>query len=156
MELQFDSIGRLLAPAIMTALIMGALYYALVAVREIKYGNMRGLLHLMVAVLFGVGHLILLTANSSGGYIRAMLDPPGFWHWLVALGAPALISLYFLFGITSLSNREMREAATRLALGIGLIGLLYFIGNTWAVDIRGFIILFWAALWFRLELRLAD
>ena len=75
-----------------TALLGVALFFAIVAVKELYHGFMEGYLYLMFSLFFGVAHA-MVTVNALTTGMLPGLEEFGVWTWLVSLLAPALCAV---------------------------------------------------------------
>ncbi|HWR82743.1 MAG TPA: hypothetical protein VN285_05535 [Candidatus Deferrimicrobium sp.] len=138
---------------ILTGLIGAALLFAMIGLKEVRSGCQEGVLYLAMAVFFGAAHFYLLTQTNLPASGTGSTSGFDFWRWAVTLLAPALLVLYFAFGLLDLFTRRLIEAKLKIFFGLTLVCYLYLLGRDWAGDLRGIIALIWCGIWFNLQLR---
>jgi hypothetical protein len=82
------------------------------------------------------------------------LNNLNFWQWLIAFFAPALITLYLLFGFFNMLMSKVKLGLVKIFFGLTLLCYLFMLGGNWPLDVRGIITLIWIGLWFDVELGL--
>ena len=138
-----------------TALLGVALFFAIVAVKELYHGFMEGYLYLMFSLFFGVAHA-MVTVNALTTGMLPGLNEFGVWTWLVSLLAPALCALFCLRALVSFFCLERRDGLIKLFFGLTLVCFLYMLGSQWPVDIRAILAVIWVAFLVKTELAPAN
>jgi hypothetical protein len=118
-----------------TALLWGALFFAVVGTREVRHGFAEGYLYLTLGIFFAVAHAVV-TVNALDNGLLPGIGHLNLWTWLVGLFAPVLIALFCLRGLTSLVLLERREGLFRVFFGLTLLCYLYMLGSHWPIDVR--------------------
>jgi len=135
----------------LTALLTGALFFGMVGLRELRNENLNGYLFAAISIFFLAIHaffLLNLTPTAT------LLNNLGFWEWLVAFFAPALITLYLVFGFFNMLMAKISTGMVKIFFGLTLLCYLFMLGGNWPLDARGIIVLVWSGLWFDVELGL--
>jgi len=133
----------------LTALLTGALFFAMVGIREMRDDNIYGYLFAAISIFFLAIHtffLLNLPATVSP------LNNLAFWEWLIAFFAPALITLYLVFGFFNMLMSKMRTGMVKIFFGLTLLCYLFMLGGNWPLDARGIIVMIWSGIWFDVEL----
>jgi hypothetical protein len=134
----------------LTALLAGVLFFAMIGFRELKSEDFTGLVYILLAMFFLCIHGYLLWDQS---YENSNFQPVGFWQWAVRYLAPALIALFMVLGSVSFIMARYGAAIVKIFSGLLLVGLLFFLGVSWPIAMRGAAVLIWSGFWFRVELR---
>jgi|WetSurMetagenome_2_1015567.scaffolds.fasta_scaffold668467_1 hypothetical protein len=134
----------------LTALLVGVLFFAMIGFRELKSEDFTGLVYILLAMFFLCIHGYLLWDQS---FENSNIQQVGFWQWSVRYLAPALIILFMVLGGVSFIMARYGAAIVKIFSGLLLVGLLFFLGVSWPIAMRGAAVLIWSGLWFRVELR---
>ena len=135
----------------LTALLTGALFFAMVGIREMRNESIYGYLFAAIGIFFLAIHAILILNLAPSGSPVSYLN---FWEWLIAFFAPALISLYLVFGFFNMLMSKVRTGMVKIFFGLTLLCYLIMLGGNWPLDARGIIVMIWSGLWFDVELGL--
>jgi len=132
----------------LAAMLAAALFFFMIAFRELTDENFYGYFFAALGVFFLAIHaLFLLNIPST----VSPLSNLGLWHWLIAFLAPSLIVLYLLFGFFNVLMARIRDGLVRIFFGLTLFCYLFMLGGGWPVDVRGILVLIWSGLWFGVE-----
>lgn len=135
----------------LTALLTGALFFAMVGIREMRNENLYGYLFVAISIFFLAIHVFFMfNLSPSASPIHNL----GLWEWLIAFFAPALITLYLVFGFFSMLFSKVRNGLVKIFFGLTLLCYLFMLGGSWPLDARGIIVMIWSGLWFDVELGL--
>jgi hypothetical protein len=134
----------------LTALLAGVLFFAMIGFRELKSEDFTGLVYILLAMFFLCIHGYLLWDQS---FENSNIQQVGFWQWSVRYLAPALIALFMVLGGVSFIMARYGAAIVKILSGLVLVGLLFFLGVSWPIAMKGAAVLIWSGLWFRVELR---
>ena len=138
----------------LSALVAGGLFFAMVGVRELNVRHSDGLLYIMIGAFFFGSHFYLLYGLPPENQIAAG-SPENLavvWAWLTSVFAPALIALFLIIGAYNFVITQVKVGLTKLFFGLSLPAFLYWLGATWSVDIKGILTLLWTLIWFDVEL----
>jgi len=135
----------------LTALLTGALFFAMVGIREMKNENLYGYLFAAISIFFLAIHAFFLLSLPDAVSPLNNLD---FWPWLIAFFAPALITLYLVFGFFNMLMDKVRLGIVKIFFGLTLLCYLFMLGGSWPLDVKGIIVMIWCGLWFDVELGL--
>ncbi len=133
----------------LTALLTGALFFGMIGLRELRNENLYGYLFAATSVFFLATHAFFLLNLPP---TVSPLNNLGFWEWLIAFFAPALITLYIVFGFFSMLMSKIRNGLVKIFFGLTLLCYLFMLGGSWPLDARGIIVMIWSGVWFDVEL----
>jgi hypothetical protein len=142
---------------LLSGLVAAALFFIMVGIRELADNQHEGYLYVVIGLFFMGAHFYLLTnlpayqGTPAGSIQNLML----VWNWLVTIMAPALIALFLLIGLYNFVITQVKVGLTKLFFGISLTAFLYWLGQSWAVDLKGILTIVWTMIWFDVELETA-
>ena len=129
-----------------------ALFFAMVAVSELRSERLDGLLFLAIAGFFAAAHIFYLVQLPPDSPLAGIISQFQIWKWLAFILAPVLIFLYLLFGLYSFARYRVRDGLLKLFFGLTLLCYLYMLGQHWAIDVKGILTLTWTLIWLDVEL----
>jgi uncharacterized membrane protein len=135
-------------------LLASALFFALVALRELSTSHVDSLLYGFLAAFFFTLHLYLLS-DAQHSRLQERAGDPLLWSWLSIYLAPALIAMFLVFGIVWMVALSARTGLLKLFFGITLFCYLFVVGSGWPVDVKGILTVVYATAWFQVGLRTA-
>lgn len=97
----------------LTALLTGALFFGMLGLRELRNENLYGYLFAAISIFFLAIHAFFLLNLPSAA---SPLNNLGFWEWLIAFFAPALITLYLVFGFFSMLMAKISNGLVKYFL----------------------------------------
>jgi len=133
----------------LTALLVGALFFTMAGIREMRDESIYGYLFAAIGIFFLVIHGVLILNLAPSGSPVTHLN---FLEWLIAFFAPALITVYLVFGFFNMLMSRVRTGMVKIFFGLTLLCYLFMLGSSWPLDARGIIVLIWSGLWFDVEL----
>lgn len=141
----------------LSGLVAAALFFIMAGLRELSYEHHDGYLYVVLGMFFMGAHFYLLTnlpafQGTDAGTIQNLSL---VWQWLVTIFAPALIGLFLLIGIYNFIITKVKIGLTKIFFGVSLTTFLYFLGQSWAIDIKGVLTLLWTIVWFDVEMETA-
>lgn len=136
---------------LMTGLVAIALFFLMAGLREIRDRQLPGLLFLSLALFFAGVHVLYAVNLPADSTVARMLADLGFWGWLGAIFAPALIGMYFVRGLVSFVLTHLRAGLIKLFFGLTLLCYLYMLGDAWPADVKGILIIIWSLTWLEVE-----
>jgi hypothetical protein len=139
------------ASLLMTGLVATALFFLMAGLREIRNNQLQGLLFLTLALFFAGVHALYAVNLPADSPLARMLAGLGFWGWVGAIFAPALIGMYLVRGLVSFVLTHVRVGLIKLFFGLTLVCYLYMLGNTWPADVKGILIIIWGLTWLEVE-----
>ncbi len=137
---------------LLVGLLATALFFLMIAIRELMSDRYEGLVYIPLAMFFGTAHgfcLWYFPINSPAWMILADLS---FWTWLAYVLAPALALLFILLGVLSAMRINLMTGAVKLFFGLTLVCFLFMLGSGWGTDWKGIITLIYGGMWFHVEL----
>jgi hypothetical protein len=151
-----EQITRIIADASyfqLAAMLAAALFFFMVAFRELSDDNFYGYFFAAVGIFFLAIHALFLMNIPSA---VSPLNNLSLWSWLIAFLAPSLIVLYLLFGFFNVLMAKIRVGLVKIFFGLTLFCYLFMLGGGWPIDVRGILVLIWSGLWFGVELNTAS
>ncbi len=136
----------------LTGLLVAALFFAKIGIRDIKLGHYDGLIYLALSLFFIGAHVVFLFAGRADNTLFSFASRLNFLSWFVLLFAPALVILYLVFGLYNFIRMNLFDGFARVFFGTTLIGFLYFIGLDWAVSLKAFLTLLYCGAWLLIEI----
>ncbi len=127
-------------------LLIGALFFSVLGIREIADDRPEGFLLLTFGLFFAGGHCWLLFGSDS------LFRLSSVWDWFVLLLAPSLVLLFSVRGVVWALLRHRREALVRIFFGLTLFAFTTMLSQGWPVDVTGVIALFYAITFGMVEL----
>jgi hypothetical protein len=137
----------------LAGLIAASMVFIMLGIRWLKLDRHEGFMFIALAAFFLIANLAFLLIESSSTIISSIKLNFTFWHWIALLVGPAVIILYFVFGLYNLLKFEVGEAILKTILGIALIMILYAFGYNWSEIIKSALVLIFCIGWFTLELK---
>ena len=137
----------------LTGLVMAALIFTQVGIREIRQGHYDGSVYIGLALFFLMAHAVFLFTGKAENTLFSYVTLLNLWSWFVLMLAPALIILYLIFGLVSLIKMKIIDGLIKFFIGGLLVGLLYYLGLEWGEPIKTALIVTSGAVWFFFELR---
>jgi len=134
------------------ALLVGALFFAMAGLRELKNERPEGYFFLTLSVFFLMAHGYCICNLPPDLSVIPVSGGLGIWQWLVNLLAPALIILLLVFGLFSLLMTRLWEGLVKIFFGLTLLCYLYMLGGSWPIDMRGILTVIYGSVWFHIEL----
>ncbi len=157
MDQTLNSIFGQASAYLLSALVAASLFFVMVGIREITDHQHEGYLYIVLGLFFLGAHFYLLwnlpayTDARAGSMQNLML----VWNWLATVFAPALIALFLLIGLYNFVITQVKIGLTKLFFGASLTAFLYWLGQSWAIDVKGILTLVWTLIWFDVELETA-
>lgn len=116
---------------------------------------MEGTLYGAVALFFAVGHVYYLLNIPADSTVAFVMPEFSVWAWLVLVFAPALIGSFLLYtGINWIMART-KAGFFSLFFGATLAAFLFYLGQSWPLDVRGVMTIAWTFLFFAVQLETA-
>ena len=136
----------------LAGMVMAALFFAMIAIKQLRDNQFEGLLFAGLSLFFLAGHVVLLLGGSQGECFNFDISL-NFWQWAILVLGPAVVLMYLLPGLINLVRLSFAEALLKFFFGITLIAFLYALGTGWPDDIRAMLVILYAVLWFNIELK---
>lgn len=139
----------------LSATIAAALFFLMTGLRELNRTRREALLYVSLGVLFFAGHFYYLTGLPATTEFGSTSNLGLVWQWLTYIFAPALIALYLLIGLYNFAVTQVKLGLVKIFFGLSLSAFLYWLGQDWAVDVKGILTLIWTIIWFDIHLETA-
>lgn len=142
---------------LLSGLVAASLFFVMVGIRELSDQQHDGYLYVVIGLFFLGAHFYLLMNLPAYSNITAgsMQNLRLVWNWLATIFAPALIALFLLIGLYNFVITQVKIGLTKLFFGVSLTAFLYWLGQSWAIDVKGILTLVWTLIWFDVELETA-
>jgi hypothetical protein len=142
---------------LLSALVAAALFFIMVGLRELADNQHEGYLYIVLGMFFMGSHFYLLLNLPAyqGTDVGTVQNLALVWHWLVTIFAPALIGLFLLLGLYNFVITKVKLGLTKIFFGLSLTTFLFWLGQSWALDVKGVLTLLWTIVWFDVELETA-
>ena len=142
---------------LLSGLVAAALFFIMAGVRELSHDHHEGYLFVVLGLFFMGAHFFLLMNLPAfqGADAGSVQNLSLVWQWLVMIFAPALIGLFILIGLYNFVITQAKIGLTKIFFGISLTTFLYWLGQSWAIDVKGVLTLLWTIVWFDVELETA-
>ncbi len=140
----------------LTGLLAAALFFLMVAIRDLRSDRYEGFMYFPLAMFFGAAHgfyLWYFPIDSTASMFFADLN---VWTWLAYALAPALFILFIVLGLFSLVRINVAAAMVKIFFGLTLVCYLFMLGTDWAPDVKGIITFIYCLTWFHVEFETAS
>jgi hypothetical protein len=139
----------------LSSLLAAALFFMMVAFREVKREHYEGFMYFPLALFFGAVHAFALCYIPIDSPMATVLAELNVWNWAIYVLAPALIMLFIVLGIFNFLRIDTRTALVKIFFGLTLLCYLFMLGQNWAADTKGIITLLYCMAWFEVEVSMA-
>jgi hypothetical protein len=141
----------------LSGLVAAALFFIMVGIRDLSFNHHDGYLYVVLGLFFmGCHFFLLLNLPAFQGTDAGTVQNLSLvWHWLVTIFAPALIGLFLLIGLYNFVITQVKIGLTKIFFGLSLTTFLFWLGQSWAIDVKGVLTLLWTIVWFDVEMQTA-
>ncbi|PKK82091.1 MAG: hypothetical protein CVT49_15540 [candidate division Zixibacteria bacterium HGW-Zixibacteria-1] len=136
----------------LSGLIAAALFFTMAGIRDLRTRRFEGFLYITLAAFFIFAHLIFIMSSGDESSILGYINNISLTGWIIILFAPALISLYVLFGLFNFIRLRFFEGFIKIFIGTAMVILLYTLGHDWPELVKVLVILICSIVWFNFEL----
>jgi hypothetical protein len=140
----------------LTGLLAAGLFFARMAISEIKSDHFDGLAYIPLALFFVGIHIVFLFIGKPQNTLFSFASRLDLISWFVLLFAPALIVLYLLFGLYDFIRMNVQDGLVRLFFGLTLIAFLYLIAPGWPMVFKAILTTLYCGAWVTIEVRIAE
>ncbi|UCG61352.1 MAG: hypothetical protein JSV52_13685 [Candidatus Zixiibacteriota bacterium] len=141
---------------LLTGLLATALFFLMVAIRDLMNDHYEGFMYLPLAMFFGAAHGFYLWQLPIDSTISILLADLNVWTWMVYVLAPTLVLLFVLLGAFNLIRINVTAAMVKIFFGVTLVCYLFMLGTNWPTDVKGIITVIYCLTWFHLEFETAQ
>ena len=156
MEAQLFELAVSSSYLILAALLAGALFFAMVALRDLGDGHVESLLYSALSAFFGAAHVYYLLNLPHESVLAQFLPVISIWSWLALIAAPVLTTMFLLLALFSFAAARARAGMVKLFFGLTLLCFVFMLGQEWPTDVRAVITLAYALMWFNVEVATTD
>ncbi|MEW6411477.1 MAG: hypothetical protein AB1483_03280 [Candidatus Zixiibacteriota bacterium] len=139
----------------LSTLLAAALFFLMVAIREVKKEHYEGFMYFPLALFFGAVHGFVLWYLPIDSPMATVMARFTVWNWAIYILAPALIMLFIVLGIFNFLRIDTRSAMVKIFFGLTLLCYMFMLGMDWAPDVKGIITLLYCWAWFEVEIGMA-
>lgn len=140
----------------LSGLIAAALFFSMAGVRELKTRRFEGFLYLTLALFFLCAHVIFITSSGSENSLLGYINKISLSGWVIILFAPALITLYLLFGLFNFMRLQFFEGFIKIFAAVAIFVLLYTLGHDWPDVLKVVFVMIGSVVWYNFELSTAE
>lgn len=137
---------------LLIGLLATALFFLMVAIRELRNDCYEGFMYFPLALFFGTAHGFYLAYFPIDSPAAMFLADLNVWTWLGFVLAPAIAVLFVLLGLFALVRINLMTGMVKMFFGLTLVCFLFMLGTSWDADVKGIIALLYCMSWFHVEL----
>ena len=141
---------------LLVGLLATALFFIMVAVRELANDHMEGLMYIPLSLFFGVAHGFYLYHLPIDSTLSILMADLNVWTWTTYILAPSMIVLFLILGAFCLLRANITVAMVKIFFGLTLLCYLFMLGMDWPADVKGIITFVYCLTWFHLEFETAS
>jgi hypothetical protein len=156
MNILFGDLFDLGAFMYLTGLLAAGLFFARMAISEIKSDHFDGLAYIPLALFFIGIHIVFLFVGKPQNTLFSFASRLDLISWFVLLFAPALVVLYLLFGLYDFIRMNVQNGLVRLFFGMTLVAFLYLIVPGWPMLFKALLTMLYCGVWVTIEVKTAE
>ncbi len=141
---------------LLTGLLATALFFLMVAIRQLMDDCYDGFMYLPLAMFFGAAHGFYLWQLPIDTTISILLADLNVWTWAAYVLAPTLVLLFVILGLFNLVRINVTAAMVKIFFGLTLVCYLFMLGTNWPADVKAIITVIYCLTWFHLEFETAQ
>ncbi|MEK7774807.1 MAG: hypothetical protein AAB305_02865 [Candidatus Zixiibacteriota bacterium] len=151
-DLLLSDIFRNISYVTLIGLLVGAMFFVILGLREIREQSFSGVLYVVVGLFFLCSHLYYLgniPPDSKGAFDTTDMSA---WRWIATLMAPAIMALFIAMSLASFLRTRFKMATIEIFFGLTLFCYLYMLGSEWPTDMQAAVTSLYLFAFFKVEL----
>jgi hypothetical protein len=151
-DLLLSDIFRDISYVTLIGLLLGAIFFVILGMREIREQSMSGILYVVIGLFFVCTHffyLMNIPPDSKAAFNTADLS---VWMWIAVILAPAIMAMFILQGVISFLRTRFKLASIEVFFGLTLFCYLYMLGQAWPMDLKAAVTCFYLFAFSKVEL----